>query len=69
MQEEETLNVELREADYLNDLISKNKYLSNKVEELKKNNLRVDTTVRTIKGLILYTIQNLTILLLVYSVT
>lgn len=48
--EEETLNVELREADYLNDLISKNKYLSNKVEELKKNNLRVDTTVRTIKG-------------------
>lgn len=47
---EETLKVELREADYLSDLISKNKYLSNKVEELKKNNLRVDTTVRTIKG-------------------
>lgn len=47
---EEKLKVDLRDANYLNDLISKNKYLADKVDELKKNNFQIDKTVRTIKG-------------------
>ena len=48
--EEEKLKVEVRDADYLKNLISTNKYLSRKIEELKKNNLFVDSTVRSIRG-------------------
>lgn len=49
-EEQKILKVEIREENYLEKLLNSNEYLKKRIKDFEKDNIVVDNTVRTIKG-------------------